>query len=326
MQPLTKNLLWIVPAFVAGVLLGLYGLGRSSGSGDDWDQLRQQNAELQAALDSAKSERSHLQTELSRIASVDLADYLRLRKEEEQFQKSREILGKIFMVLFHNLLQGVPEDQVEFARSAAGTSTEGTAASEPTPETISESQVPAPAPEKSSIPTPEAQATKSGATWVQAEKDFGQLNLHKAESFLQSTAIQDVASESTGFRKFNSTDTRIAALQGTFTGDIVFLDPKRKPWNLEMTLNSETKDGIPSGQFIVRIVDDKGNPSTMSGNGDVRAIVKPVSSSKALIVRITETRYLQMYILERQEIIIGNYYDEVQVGKVERVGSFRLQR
>lgn len=313
---------WLLPAFLAGTMFGRYGLSPQAASQNDVESLRQERDEQATRL-------HELQHELSRIAVVDFAEYRRLQNEEAQFKKAKEILGKVFLILFHNVLSNVDDDEKQFAQSlAAGES------GEPAKAAATPSEPPAPsAPpelhEKSSVPnatpvvTPTANPT---ASWTLAEKDLGTVNPEKAEAILQSTVIKDILSEQNSSRKFRDDDTRLQSMQGFYSGEITFLDPKRKPWLLEMDLSSETRNGHTKGSFSVRIVDDKGQQSRLGEEGNIHEILLPASESKAILVRVYKTQFLQMYIFEKQGLIIGNYYDDTGEGKVAHLGRFKLRR
>jgi hypothetical protein len=282
-----------------------------------------ENKRLSAALAEAEEQRERLQEELKRIVTVDLAEYQRLRNEEEQYLKAKEILGKIFLVLFHNLLSGIPQDQVDFAKSLASSSgqplaekAEPQAHDNPTAVSPTSKQSPVESPVKTEVP--------SG--WAQAEKNFSQVNANKAEDFLRATVIKDILKEQGDSRSFSTEDTRLQTMQGYYSGELTFLDPKRKPWSMEMDMSSEVKDGAIKGNFLIHLIDDQGRGSRLSQEGGISEILKPVTESKALIIRLYRTQFLQMYIFERQGLIIGNYYDEGKDGKVEHLGRFRMQR
>jgi hypothetical protein len=168
--------------------------------------------------------------------------------------------------------------------------------------------------------------TDATAGWTLAEKDLGQVNANKPEAFLQAAVIQDIMREQGDARSFSGEDTRLHAMQGHYSGELTFLDPKRKPSTMEMTLMSEVRNGSPYGEFSVRLVDENGRQSRLGGEGNIGEILKPVSPSKALIVRMYKTEFLQMYIFENQGLIVGNYYNEDKSGKVIHLGHFRMQR
>lgn len=326
MRPNLKIAALTVSAFVAGIALGVYGSPRVQVSQTPHEELRVERDELAARLQEVEEKRNHLQTELARIASVDFADYQRLQNEEAQFMKAKEILGKVFLILFHNVLAGVSDDQKQFAQALASGQ-----------ELDSSVSVPVPTPEKSSVPLHPPVAPAGGdaplkspvvgsAVWTQAERDFSSVNPEKADAFLQSTVIKDIMAEQVGSRPFRDDDTRLQAMQGYYTGELIFLDPKKKPWSMELSLSSETRNGKHTGSFMVRIVDEHGNQSRLGQEGGITELIKPVSDSKALIVRVYKTEFLQMYIFEKQGLIIGNYYNEVGDGKVEHLGRFKLSK
>jgi hypothetical protein len=328
MHAAIKAFLFIAPSFVAGLFSGLYGPMKNSEPASGSSQCLQDKAALIRTFQDLEKQKSRLQTELSRIAEVDLAEYLRLRKEEEQFQKAKVILGKVFLLLFHNILTKVPQEQLDFARAAAGQSASGPGLSDDNPAaagTTSVANQPMGA-DKDHNSNVASNAEPSASTWNQAEKDLAQLAPDKVEAFLESTVIKDIRNETHGYRKFKANDSRIAALQGSYSGEIVFLDPKKKPWQLEMTFSGEVEEGIPKGNFSMVITNDRGGTSNSSGSGSIRGIMKPVSDSKAIIIRVGDTQFFQMYLLENREIIIGNFYDEKVVGQIEHLGRFRLQR
>jgi len=256
---------------------------------------------------------------------VDFADYQRLQNEEAQFIKAKEILGKVFLVLFHNVLSSVDDDQKKFVLSLTSGQTVDAVPEKPAPES------PAP-PAAATLPTPSSDCPMKtpapvSSAWTQAEKELGTVNPDKAEALLQSMVIKDILSEQGSSQSFREDDTRLQALQGFYSGEITFLDPKRKPWTLEMDLSSDVRNGQQKGNFMVRIVDDEGRQlSRLTEDSSIGGILKPVSESKALIVRVFKTQFLQTYIFEKQGVIIGNYYDERPDGKVVHLGRFKLRR
>ncbi len=325
MRSVQKLTLLIIVVFIAGLFTGMYSSKLLSTSHQGLQNLQSENNELRATLEKEQKQRAALHDELQKIAEVDLVDYMRLKKEEEQFIKAKEILGKVFQVIFHSLLQGSPKEQQDFVNAV-------TASDAPvahTPDQGSEIRTTnAPEePSRATTPAPtEAMKLNPSASWTQIEGEMGTLNPNKADAFLQAATIKDIHSETKGYRKFEPTDTRLTALQGTYTGELIFLDPKKKPWTMEMTVMSDLVDGVPTGSFHFRIINEKGNESNTRGNGNLRELMKPTTPSKALIVRIHETQYLQMYIMENQEIILGNFYDETKVGTIELVGRVKMKR
>jgi hypothetical protein len=326
MHPAVRASLLILPAFIAGLVSGSFG-SRFQNQIQDSTTAHAEVAQLKAALEKTESQNTALQSQLARIVRVDLADYQRLQNEEAQFVKAKEILGKVFLVLFHNLLSDIPHDQLELAQALA--------ASNQTPVTSNTAENPPSAPKTepadSSSPQPPAAPptpakNDAAAAWVHVEKDFGHINPNKADAFLQAAVIPDILREQGDAQSFSSQDTRLKAMQGHYSGEVTYLDPKRKPSSLEMTLSSEVQDGGQRGEFSVRLVDENGVQSSMRGEGSIDQILKPVSPSKALIIRLYKTEFLQMYILENQGIILGNYYNEDKNGKVIHLGRFRLQR
>lgn len=322
MRSALKLPILITLTFVSGAVAGLYGSHLANSSHNDSSSLRQERDELHARLQEEESRKNRLESELAQIAKVDFADYQRLQNEEAQFIKAKEILGKVFLVLFHNLLSSVDDDQKKFALSLTAGQTP-----DPVPEKpASEAPAPPPLPQTPvSDNSPKTSAPVSSA-WTQAEKELATVSPDKAEALLQSMVIKDILSEQGSAQSFRDDDTRLQAMQGFYSGEITFLDPKRKPWTLEMDLSSDTRNGQPKGHFTVRIVDDEGRQSRLGNDGDIGSILKPVSESKALIVRVDRTQFLQMYIFEKQGIIIGNFYDELPDGKVQHLGRFKLRR
>jgi hypothetical protein len=51
-----------------------------------------------------------------------------------------------------------------------------------------------------------------------------------------------------------------------------------------------------------------------------------LESELAQIAKVDFADYLQIYIFEKQGIIIGNFYDELPEGKVEHLGRLKLRR
>ncbi len=325
MRSVRKFTLLIVFVFIAGLFSGMYGPRLFSTSNQGLQELQNENVELRATLEKEQQQRAKLHDELKKIAEVDLVDYMRLKKEEEQFIKAKEILGKVFHVIFHSLLQGSPQEQQDFVKAVSASDASAVHAPDQGSDKRTASALDEPSRTSTPVPT-EAIKMNPPASWTQVEEQMATLNPNKADAFLQAAAIKDIHSETKGYRKFEPTDTRLAALQGTYTGELVFLDPKKKPWTMEMTVMSDLVDGVPTGSFHFRIINDKGNESNTRGNGNLRELMKPTTPSKALIVRIYETQFLQMYILENQEIILGNFYDETKVGTIELVGRVKMKR
>lgn len=326
MRSAKRALLFILPAFLSGIISG-YFVSSIQGQTHDMSILQAENARLTAALQKAESQNTALQSQLTRIVAVDFADYQRLQNEEAQYLKAKQILGKVFLVLFHNLLSDIPTDQLDLAQALADTNQEHSTSD--VVETTASS--PNAAPEVSSVPqsrvAPESSVkTEGGGGWTLAEKDLAQVNPDKAEAFLQAAVIQDIMREQGNARSFSSQDTRLQAMQGYYSGELTFLDPKRKPSSMDMNLTSEVRNGVQQGEFVIRLVDENGVMSRLREDSNIGAIFKPVSSSKALIVRVDKTEFLQFYIFENQGIILGNYYNKDKSGKVTHLGRFRLQR
>jgi hypothetical protein len=318
MRAASKLPILVILAFLAGSATGFYSVSLTKTPQHDGSELRQERDELKNRLEQEETRKKRLESELAQIAKVDFADYQRLQNEEAQFIKAKEILGKVFLVLFHNVLSSVDEDQKKFVLSLNSPSKADPAEAP---------AAPAPAPQASATDNSLKTPTVVSSTWTQAEKDLSSVSPEKAEALLQSLVIKDILSEQGSAQSFRDDDTRLQAMQGFYSGDITFLDPKRKPWTLEMDLSSDTRNGQSKGNFTVRIVDETGQQlSRLHEDGNIREILKPVSESKALIIRVFKTQFLQIYIFEKQGIILGNFYDELPSGKVEHLGRFKLRR
>lgn len=323
MRSASRLTVFVASAFMAVIVAGFYGSHLAKFNQNDGMKLRQERDELSARLQEEEARKKRLESELAQIAKVDFADYQRLQNEEEQFMKAKEILGKVFLVLFHNVLSSVDDEQKKFVLSLNSAPAPDAAPEKPAPESPAPAAVPPTPIGDSSVKTP---APVSSA-WTQAEKELGHVNPEKAEALLQSMVIKDILSEQGSSQSFRDDDTRLQAMQGFYSGEITFLDPKRKPWTLEMDLGSDVRNGQQKGNFMVRIVDDEGRQlSRLTEDSSIKAILKPVSESKALLVRVFKTQFLQIYIFEKQGVIIGNFYDELPDGKVEHLGRFKLRR
>ncbi len=295
-------------------------------------QKPQSNADSAAYLSldelnsSLEAKNKNLTKQLTELARVDLADYLRLQKEEEQFKKSRELLGKVFLVLFENLLSNIPQDQMDFARASVKDASSDAAdqktaniKSESGPGLVPASRAGAAGVQVNSDP-------QQGPVWYSHEKDLASVQADKPEQFLASAVIKDMGTEIKGYKKFKSNDSRLNGLQGFFAGDLIFEDKRRKPWRIEMTLNSEIAEGVPKGSMNLRIIQEDNNVSNGTGSGDLRGIQQTASESKALIIHEGDKNFLQMYLLETQDSVIGNYYEQTDSGETKLLGHFTLRR
>jgi hypothetical protein len=312
----------VILAFIAGSTAGFLGSSLTEAKHYDGSELRQERDDLRERLQEEEARKKRLESELAQIAKVDFAEYQRLQNEEAQFIKAKEILGKVFLVLFHNVLASVDEDQKKFVLSLSSSPQAHEAVTEsPAP------SAPEATPQVSVSDSSQKVSTPVSSAWTQAEKDLATMSPDKAEALLQSLVIKDILSEQGSAKSFSEDDSRLAAMQGFYAGEITFLDPKRKPWTLEMDLSSDTRNGQPKGNFTVRIVDETGQQlSRLHEGSNIGGILRPVSESKALIVRVFRTQFLQIYIFEKQGIIIGNFYDELPDGRVEHLGRFKLRR
>ncbi len=177
-----------------------------------------------------------LANKLAELARVDLADYLRLQKEEEQFEKSRELLGKVFLVLFENLLSNIPQDQMEFARASAKESGSDNGDQKPSNINSASVQGHAQISRAGDAGVRANSESQQGPAWNSHEKDLALVQADKPEQFLASAVIKDMSAEIKGYKKFKPNDSRLNGLQGFFAGDLIFEDKRRKPWQIESSI------------------------------------------------------------------------------------------
>lgn len=328
--------LWLLILFiVGGIGTGYYFGSRTEGDRPDapdvagGDDVAATLTKLAAEHEALKAKHHELRTRFAEISRVDMAEYLRLQDADARLQKVNEILGKVFLLFMNYLMVDVPADQAAFAERAAGTER---MPSEPSIETdtakdrddAADPQASSDGVQASTSPQPVAAA----ASWTAAESGLAGLTADKASAFLDKAVIKDLRPEIKNARAFNDGDQRFARLQGAYAGEVTFFDGKADPWKMELDTQASIEDGKPQGTNSVRLYKSDGQKfSDSSGGGKLdKQFINMASQSNAILLSTGMKHYFQLYHLEADDTLVGNYYELSEAGEFRHLGRVRLSR
>ncbi len=290
---------------------------------DDIQRLKHENERLTKAYDEIYTRHRAMQREFTAISQFDMEDYLRLKDVEQKFQKVNEILGKLFLIFVNELLVDAPREQIDFAKQAAGKNKvkEPVARSAPSELPSVDAAVPAGGAASPKKPAETAQ------DWVEAEQQLGAMTPEKLDSFLAAAAIKDLRPELKGAKAFTAADPRVAHLQGLYTGDVVFLDPKEAAWHMELDTSGDVQSGEVKGSEHIRLYKEGNKFSDSNSEGSLKGIFNPASNSQAIIIKTGgENRFFQLYYIESLDMLAGNFYEMSPAGEFSLKARVKLSR
>jgi hypothetical protein len=122
-------------------------------------------------------------------------------------------------------------------------------------------------------------------------------------------------------------------LNGNFTGRAVFDDPKEAPWNVQIVMNAEMRDGQAYGDFDVRL-SKNGKQFSRTRSGRKRGEKNPIKSdnfmaldgdeNSVIINAYGDDGYFQLYFFPRLNEFHGLVYLKKSLGVFERKGVVHL--
>ncbi|MGE0171856.1 MAG: hypothetical protein AB7T49_03690 [Oligoflexales bacterium] len=147
------------------------------------------------------------------------------------------------------------------------------------------------------------------ATWNQAEHELAAVTLANAGAFLKKAEISDLRSELRDGRPFQPGDQRIAQIQGSFAGDVLYLDHKQTPGTIEFDISAtEVDGGRLKGSYSARMYRDGQRIGNSNYSGTLEGIMNTTSRSSALIVQLSPDSFAQLYYLPAADALVGNLY------------------
>ncbi len=270
---------------------------------------------------------------LGSIARIDLGEILKIQDAESRATKLGEIVGDLFVLLLNQALLPTTPARVAAVERLAGNSKIRIKSDYPAQEP-SKAIVP---PERSgpevnqsttdSTPSPPG-AAGSTANWREAEAKLDEVTTANADAFLAKAAIQDLSVELKNGRPFKPNDTRLNFLQGNFSGDVKYLDPKKESLTMELELTvSGIEEGKVMGTFAVRLFNNGSNNSTSNGHGNLGdEIMNTSTESAAIIIKVSPDQFAQIYYLAASDMLIGNLYELSGTKAAKLIGHVKLNR
>lgn len=315
---------------LAAAVVG-FVIGRSSASSSqsaELDAVRTQLRLVGQSRDTLHKTLDDINRALRSVAQVDLDEYSRLQDAEERARRYGALLGQVFVVLMNYAL--VPDAPGRQAAIAALTSGGGTLADRD----AATGAEPADTATKGGDPyiamaADDAPATPTSPTsaWTKAEETISQVTLENAATFLAKAEIPDLRQEIRNGRPFHADDPRLAPLQGLFSGDVSYTDPKRSPLTIEIEMAAtEVESGKLKGSYGVRLYKNGERTGNSNSKGTLDRIMNTSGQSSALVIEIAPDQFVQLYYLAGPDALVGNLYEMSSAKNSKLIGRVKLTR
>jgi hypothetical protein len=95
---------------------------------------------------------------------------------------------------------------------------------------------------------------------------------------------------------------------------------------MELETHAEIVDGVVKGTHALRLFEEGHNFSNSRGDGLLKQYANLGADSAALIIEVSDKNYFQLYYIEAEDVLVGNYYETIGPGLYQRRGRVRLQR
>lgn len=297
------KLKWIFPTLaVVGLSLVSFKLG-------------QRSVTNQITSDQIKSQ---LSQDLIALTKADFDEYQNLKTLEERYKKADEILGKIMTIFLAEL--GV---KLAFKSTPATIETQNTASITPNENPATNSLSGNSKLETTTSPTVNVDQ------WKQLEGTLAS-NQSENQAFdeLKKMEITDLYASlrtSTTLSVKNS-----SPFLGVMTGEITFFDRRKHKSDWLITIDTRIKDPNIEDAYVLITLTDKNTGKTFSrsntSSGPMQDYMN-IPGSKALVINIrADQNYIQIYPFGRDQVWIGNVYDQVKRGEYAMVGQVRLTK
>ncbi len=285
-------------SFSAGVLIGHFFPTKSS---------EQASPEIQKY--------NVLKTKFEKLSQVDLEEYVQLKNQKEKYEKADEIFGKILTIFLYDLGIRASHSQLKALEES--------------------SKTPVAKPEEPSIPVVvrsrnDQQHTvitsERNKNWITAGRQARELySENEIEDFLKKTEISDFFSELKSARSL--TQEQIQTLNGTYLGEIVFDDKSKTNWHVEMSLNGQVVNGELTGRSLIVLSENGKAFSTSRHRKRPENFQGFANDENAFLINVYGDKgYLQLYNMERMNMLSGLFYLSTGVGQFSKAGTVTLRK
>lgn len=258
---------------------------------------------------------------LQSLAEVDFEDYYRLKTMEEKYVKADEILGKIMVIFLADLGLRVSREAQEASQNKAVLSERSSATTLPKANAFPTPASLTPAPE------PEKQELKRLARLE--EQLLNARDERSVEGFLRRVKIDDLESALKSTSGFTNRGDLLGSLNGGFEGrSRVRFGGKSEDWYLHLEVAAAMQKGNLAGKVRTRLLKDGKVFSDSHNNGDKIEVFREfMGSSAALLTKVNDKIYLQLYYLKEIDQLAANVYRRTSEAEgFEHIGSARLKR
>ena len=270
--------------------------------------LKQNN--ISSAEDSKYQE---LKAKFDNLSSIDFEEYVQLKNQKEKYEKADEIFGKILTIFLYDLGIRSSKTQLETLKQTVVNDS---------PQTVAVARA-----EKTSIATPleSAISPPKNRDWINRGSKAKELYSEAdVKDFLDSIEIKDLFSELKGAGSISS--TQLSVLNGNYTGEIVFDDQTKSNWRVEMNLNGQIVNGILTGRNHIILSKDGKVFSHSRGKGDLKNFQSFDGDENAFLISIyNDDGFMQLYNIERMNMLSGLVYLKSGVGQYSRAGTVTLK-
>ncbi len=307
---------YIVQAFV---IIFFTGIGFFLGS----KPVQQRNS---VDIDYNSQTISELEEKFKLLSKNEFADYLQLKNQKLKYEKAEEILGKMMLIFLTDLgLKASSQHQTPINSLTLRDNAEENAkdrSNQPNGDYQKNNKMNSLS-KNSSEPSSENQKLH----WSKNEAKFSDVRSEKdIQSFLSSVVIKDLFSEMRSANKVS--EMQLDELNGQFIGKVIFDSKSREPWDVFLDLKGDLKNGILDGTSLVELSKNGKAFSTSRSNGNLDENFKSFAgSSEAILVSANRERsFFQLYLPNKLNKLIGNYYSKKSVGQYVKEGYVVLER
>jgi hypothetical protein len=153
-----------------------------------------------------------------------------------------------------------------------------------------------------------SQTTLASNGWIEAEFQVTRARTPTdAVMALAATRIDGLADELKGAR-VPSRD-QMDAISGDFTGEVVFQNGA-PPWQIEWHVEARLDNGEPKGKREIKLSQGGKIISQIAGDGAMPVRAGGGQSNAIFVPASAETGWFQLYPMEKEPTLVGNYYEK----------------
>ena len=263
----------------------------------------------------------NLQEKLQNFSDHDLADYLRLKDQQQNYQKADELLGKMMQLLLIDIVVKLSKSDLDkisqMAKSQGADVVRG------------QDGIPDGADEKLRKKSAGGSDVGGVPDWKQIEHQISDVKSnYDIERLQKSMAVDNLFPILKS--KLSLDDRAASLLEGTFVGKIVLDDTSKKPLEVRLKLEGSQESDPDKKKYEIEVLDynkmsKEGKPSRSSSAGNGVWKFSLVSGSyQGFIIEISQDYYAHVYYVPQLDQLIGNYYKKIELDRYEKVGSMDL--